>query len=320
MNRLWIITLVLTGLMFGGCGQGESPQTTLEVEASNATYSYTDAAGRELTIPVKPQRVITLSEVDLDAMLALGVKPIASSDGRGQNSFPRYLDVSLTQGIVSVGRLGDPSYEAILAQHPDLILLGGFYTDQALEKLSAIAPVVVTYTMRDDWKVSFANIAKLLDRRAECDAFMQKYNAQLDSVRKLIGEHINDTVSIIRWNPKGPMFMYNTVFASKVIADIGLKRPEHQDKGGAPHSPILSLESLDQLDGDWIFMGTLLTEGEAVDQMKAATSTPAFAALKGVKSNQLVAVDGSKWTSLGGPLAAMQVLEDVAKAMGHKHE
>lgn len=303
-----------------GCNKQDAEDATPQIFPASQTQIFTDSAGREQVVPLKPQRVLTLSEVDLDAMLALGVKPIASSNGRGQNGFPRYLNGSLTEGVTSVGRLGDPSLEAVLSQQPDLILLGGFYTDQALEKLSSIAPVVVTYTLKDDWKVGFANVAHLLDRQNEHDLFMKKYQARLAEVRKQIGEHINDVVSIIRWNPKGPMFMYNTVFASKVLADLGLKRPAHQDKDGAPHSPILSLESLDQLDGDWIFMGTLLTDGDAVDQMQSATSTPAFRALEGVKNNHLIPVDGSMWTSVGGPLAAMKVLDDVAEAMGHEHE
>jgi iron complex transport system substrate-binding protein len=316
MKRFLLTILLLTGMLMTACGKRESnPEDTQVINTSTATRQYTDAADRQLTIPIKPQRIIALSEVDLDAMLALGIKPIAATDGRGQEGFPRYLDHTQTKDIISVGHLGNPSMEAILMAKPDLILLGGFFTEQALEKLSAIAPVVVTYTMKQDWKTGFQSIADLLDHKAEYEAFMLNYDQKIKLVRNQIGDRINDTISIIRWNPKGPMFMYNTVFASKVIADLGLKRPEHQDKGGAPHSPILSLESLDQLDGDWIFMGTLMTQGDAVSAMESATSTPAFKALKGVQSGHLVPVDGSMWTSVGGPLAAMQVLDDVQKAM-----
>ncbi|MFG0249827.1 MAG: ABC transporter substrate-binding protein [Phycisphaeraceae bacterium JB051] len=322
MKRLTLTALLFATLMFTACGRSESESTESQDNAtvSSQTRSYTDAADRELSIPVSPKRIIALSEVDLDAMLAVGVKPIAATDGRGQKGFPRYLDVAKTQGITSVGHLGNPSMEALLIAKPDMILLGGFYTDQALEKLSAIAPVVVTYTLKEDWKKGFERVAALLEKQDAYDTFMAQYDQKIQQVRKSIGEHINDTVSIIRWNPKGPMFMYNTVFASKVIEDIGLKRPEYQDKGGAPHSPILSLESLDQLDGDWIFMGTLMTQGDAVSAMASATSTPAFKALKGVQKGHLIPVDGSMWTSVGGPLAAMQVLDDVQKAMSQADE
>ncbi|MAX26553.1 MAG: ABC transporter substrate-binding protein [Phycisphaeraceae bacterium] len=321
MKRLTLILMLLGCMLITACDRSKSQNT--ESQASQTTTdmrSYTDAAGRQLTIPRHPKRIIALSEVDLDAMLALGVKPVAATDGRGQEGFPRYLDESQTQGITSVGRLGNPSMEAILMAKPDLILLGGFYTDQALEKLSAIAPVVVTYTLREDWKKGFERVAGLLDKQDAYDTFMAQYDQRIQQVRKRLDDHIHDTVSIIRWNPKGPMFMYNTVFASKVISDIGLKRPEYQDKDGAPHSPILSLESLDQLDGDWIFMGTLMTQGDAVSTMASATSTPAFKALKGVQNGHLIPVDGSLWTSVGGPLAAMQVLDDVQKAMSQADE
>ncbi len=321
MKTLTLSLILLACILLTACDQSQSENTeTQRSQDTTLSRPYTDAAGRQLTIPTHPKRIIALSEVDLDAMLALDVQPVAATDGRGQDGFPRYLDDSKTQGITSVGRLGNPSMEAILMEKPDLILLGGFYTDQALAKLSAIAPVVVTYTLREDWKKGFERVAALLNKQEAYDTFMIKYDQKIQQVRKRLGDHIHDTVSIIRWNPKGPMFMYNTVFASKVISDIGLKRPEYQDKGGAPHSPILSLESLDQLDGDWIFMGTLMTQGDAVSAMASATSTPAFKALKGVQNGHLIPVDGSMWTSVGGPLAAMQVLDDIQKAMSQADE
>ena len=144
---------------------------------------------------------------------------------------------------------------------------------------------------------------------------MAKYDQRIADIRKELGDRVNDTISIIRWNPKGPMFMSQSVYCNYILDDLGLKRPAHQQLVGTPHSPILSLESLDQLDADWIFMGTLSPTGESSDAMASATNTPAFKALNAVKNNQLVAVDGSVWTSTAGPLGAMHILNDVATAM-----
>ena len=49
---------------------------------------------------------------------------------------------------------------------------------------------------------------------------------------------------------------------------MGLTRPSHQIGDKSPHSPALSLESLNLLDGDWLVVCTLSTSGDAVDAMK----------------------------------------------------
>ena len=88
-------------------------------------------------------------------------------------------------------------------------------------------------------------------------------------------------------------------------------RPEQQREPGFTHSQALSLESLDLLDADWLVVGTLAGTGEAADALNQARDTPAFQQLGAVQSGQMAPVDGSLWTSVGGPLAAMQVIDDV---------
>ncbi|MCP2163839.1 hypothetical protein [Goodfellowiella coeruleoviolacea] len=49
--------------------------------------------------------------------------------------------------------------------------------------------------------------------------------------------------------------------------------------------------------------------------MREAAGQPAYAALKAVRANHFITVDGSVWTSRGGLLAATEVLDDVRAAM-----
>jgi len=45
--------------------------------------------------------------------------------------------------------------------------------------------------------------------------------------------------------------------------------------------------------------------------MHQAEQTPAFRQLSAIQAKRFGAVDGSLWTSLGGPMAALQVIEDI---------
>lgn len=287
-------------------------------QAQGATRIVVDARGMEVTVPAQPKRIVALSEADLDSLLALGVKPVGTVQGRGQTGTPRYLG-DRAAGIPIVGAINAPNIEAVLAAQPDLILAGNLADEQILAQLRLIAPTVVTFQTGEHWRTIFQRVAETVGKTAEAQAVLQAYEARLAEVRASLGERANAEVSIVRWNAQGPVYMLPGAFSSTVIADLGLRRPAHQQSGtGTGHSPTLSLEMLDLLDADWIFVGTLAAEGEAVAAMTQVMNTPAFQQLNAVKEGHITLVDGSLWSSAIGPIAAMAILDDVEKALGSR--
>ncbi len=55
----------------------------LALPALADTRQVSDAMGNTVNVPETPKRVITLSEIDLDTALALGVIPVGTINGRG---------------------------------------------------------------------------------------------------------------------------------------------------------------------------------------------------------------------------------------------
>ncbi|WGK61564.1 iron-siderophore ABC transporter substrate-binding protein [Halopseudomonas sp. SMJS2] len=280
------------------------------VGALAETRQVEDAQGNQLTVPAEPKRIVTLSELDLDTALALGITPVGTTDGRGQASPPRYLEGKVPAQTRSVGLLNDPNLEALLELQPDLILTGPQKPEQ-LAILNEIAPTAVSYALGEYWMDATLRVANILNREAEGQQLLERYKARAAEGRDKLSEHQGETISIARWNPKGPAYMLKDSFASTVAHDLGLVRPAHQQEPGTTHSMSLSLESLAMLDADWLVVGTLATTGDAVNAMRQAEQTPMFLQMESVKANQYSAVDGSVWTSTGGPLAALQVIEDI---------
>jgi len=298
----WQFTLALVaGLM------------TLHVNA--ATRQVEDAFGHTVTVPANPERVVTLNEIDLDTALTLGVTPIGTVNGRGQAAPPRYLEGQVPSGIKVVGDLDNPNLETLLELEPDLILSGPVKPEQ-LAILNEIAPTVVTFKWAEPWRASMQRTAHVLNKDAEARAFLDRYEARVAEARERLKDHQGETFSIVRWNPKGPSYMFKDAFSSTVVEDVGLVRPAHQQDPGHTHSMALSLESLELLDADWLVIGTLATSGEAVEALRQAEETPAFRQLSAIQANRFAAVDGSLWTSLGGPMAALQVIEDIEAIVG----
>lgn len=309
-----VATLLAALLALAACGgSGGAQSSDASGDAGAGTRTITDATGTSVDVPEDPQRVVTLSELDLDAALALDVTPVGATAGRGQDGVPGYL-ADRAGDIPLVGTVTGPQLGKVIQADPDLILAGQVRDEQVLSKLREIAPTVVTYQVGDNWKDAFADVAEALGRTAKQKEFMAGYDDEVSSVRESLGPNSDAVVSIVRWTPKGPATINKGLFASSVIADLGLRRPPEQMQE-AVHSAPLSMENLDQIDADWIFLGTLSTTGPADTSLDDAVSQPAFAALGAAQDGHVVIVNGSMWMSLGGPIAATEVLDDVREAM-----
>ncbi len=294
-----------------------TPVPASESATASETVNVTDARGTAVTVPANPQRIVTLSELDLDAALALGLKPVGSVNGRGQTGLPAYLN-DKAGGIVSVGTLAEPSLEKIVALQPDVILAGAMIPqiEALLPELSKIAPVVATYKRTDDWKTAFKQIAGMLNQSAKADAFMADYDQRAAAVKASLPADKPAEANVVRWMPQGPVVMMAYTFSSRVLADAGLGRPAGLDElageDGA-HSDPISLEKLDLIDAEWLFWGALNPDGAAA--LETALKNPLVQQMNAVKNNHVAQVDGAVWTSVGGPLAAMVILDDIANAL-----
>ncbi|KHL14197.1 UNVERIFIED_CONTAM: iron siderophore ABC transporter substrate-binding protein, partial [Mumia flava] len=101
-----------------------------------------------------------------------------------------------------------------------------------------------------------------------------------------------------------------------------------QDRRGRGHSEPVSLENLAEIDADYMFFGTL--GGSSVNNPQAGGGTdvaasqaaladaleaPGFTRLTAYESGHVIPVDGSAWTSTGGPLLMTRIVTDVEEAL-----
>ncbi len=292
-----------------------------EVDTASVTNgemrTITDAAGNEIEIPANPQRIVTLTEMDLDSALALGVTPVGSVNGRGQQTLPSYL-LDQTEGVESIGSIGEPNPEVIASLDPDLIIVGSPIppVQALLPALAEIAPVAVTFAgPGTSWQDALTGVADVLGRTDEAEAFIADYDARVANINASLPADFSEA-SIIRWNPDGPVVMLPNAFSSGVIADVGIGRPQAQVElpGAHPvHSDVISMEQIQVIDSDVIFAGGLNPDGASA--LSTTLDDPLMQALSAVQNDRLIEVDGLVWGSVGGPIAATTVLDDVEEAI-----
>ncbi|MFI6152790.1 ABC transporter substrate-binding protein [Kitasatospora sp. NPDC051170] len=313
------VALLLTGCGSSGSsssssGSGSGSSASGSPAAGGGKRTVKDATGKAVEIPAEPKRIVTLTQEDLDAVLALGLKPVGITNGQGLAEPPAYLKDKV-QGVPVVGNLLQPVMDKVIAAKPDLILAGDMQDEQMLKQLREITPAtLVTMAPTDDWKLAFRGIGNAVNKLDQANKVITEYEGKATKAGGELGKNKGAAVSIVRWNPTGPSWMEKKQFAGGVALDMGLTRPAAQDKDGNAHSPALSLEKLNEIDGDWLFLSTLTDDGKSA--LKDVQSKPAYQELGAVKNNHAVTVDGSVWSTRGGPLAAEAVIGDIGKALG----
>lgn len=281
----------------------------LPLHASERTL---DSAYGPLKLSGTPQRVVALGDSALDAALSLGVQPVGTLASRGGDDVPDYLKAKAGQ-IALVGSVREPNLEAILRLQPDLVLASGDLSRELYAKLSLMAPTVVpTGNALQNWRETYMTYAQALGMEEQGQQRIAEIDKRSAKLRQRLPQ--GQQISVVRWNPQGPVIMSSHLFVGQLLSNLGLRANElAAAQAQKPHSDVLSLENLSRINADWIFLATLNPDGrKALDD---ARKQPAFTRLKAVAEDHVVTVDGQIWSSSSGYLAAQQVLDDVEKAL-----
>lgn len=310
------------------CGVAD---TTEDAGSQGRTRVVKDIDDAEVTVPEHPQRVVTLSEPTLDAALALGVKPVGTVAGRGQAGAPHYLG-DRASGIPLVGTIGNLDYEKISSLEPDLIVVDGTSVNNRpdiLDVLKKIAPLVYTGYAGGRWDLNFDHVADALNLADRGTEFKRTFEDRVSEKRRALeAKYSGKTFSIVRWQGSGPSLILKELPAGEALEALGLRRPDTQDHEGRGHSEPVSLESLSTIDADYMFFGTLGGASQAnphseddpgLDSAHKALATAegvsGFKDLRAYRTGNIILVDGSLWTSTGGPLLMNGIVDDVVKAL-----
>lgn len=186
------------GLLLTACSGGDGAGDTAGTGPAPATRVVTDALGTEVTVPVEPQRVVTLHYAATQPTLDMGVIPVGQAEVQ-PNLVPDDLADEVAQVPVVAAR-GEPQLEKIALLEPDLILAPNVYEEDVLGQLREIAPTfVIPLRGAADtgdgtiWQQKAAMVADVLGRPEEADRLATEYEARLRQIAQTYAEQINGT-------------------------------------------------------------------------------------------------------------------------------
>ncbi|GAA2539402.1 ABC transporter substrate-binding protein [Pseudonocardia hydrocarbonoxydans] len=292
--------VLITAAMAACGGPGAAPSP------ADGTRTVTHAMGTA-EIAGTPERVVVLDTGELDTVLALGVTPAGAVAADATGTLQSYLGDRL-DGVEQVGTIQQPDLEAIAALAPDLILTNKSRHEDIYDRLDAIAPTVMAERVGVAWRENVALAGEALGRVAEADAAMAEYRAKAQQTGARFGDPSQLAVSMVRFTGESIRLYGEASFIGTVLEDGGFGRPQAQQV--AETFTEVSAEEIGRAEGDLVFYSTFGDEG-ATD---AATvlGGPLWSRLAAVRSGDAHEVSDDLWYLGIGPIAAGQILDELA--------
>ena len=255
----------------------------------------------ETEVPTDPQRIVVIQDQNMFLPileLGQGARVVGSAGSLREDGTPffrRTQDYD-TSGVTMIGGFSEPNLELIAELDPDLIFSSQFeITEENYELFSEIAPtVVIEQFTRSIWGGLF-DIALLVNAQDVAIAQKAAYDERVTTIQAALEEPSEITVSIIVGSPEG-FVVFGDAHDPSFLAttDLGLSISSLLQGliDAGEFSPVYSLESIQQADGDVMYVVDF--DGDSA----ALTESPLYATLEVVQKGQAHVVDGSTHAAL----------------------
>lgn len=266
-------------------------------------------------LPAAPERVFVEDPWTLGNVLILGIKPVAVAVF--SETTLDYLGDRM-DGVEQISWGDDgPSIEEIGSLNPDLIVsrggnVFGNFNEERCEKYAEVSP---TYCFHFAWqtleemRTNLNSIADGLNRSDEAAIVLAEYDERIDALRTRVeATNLTDlTVAVIRVSTWG--YHYRNQQEGILIKAVGMHLPEDQMDPSGEFDAELSLENLDIIQADAIFVEV---DPGFEGEFKAMEDNPLYATLPAVQNDRVFLVSTGVWNSFD-IIAQHRVMDDLEK-------
>lgn len=305
-----------TALALAGCSPA-APEESATDAASGEGFPITiEHAFGETEISAAPERVATWGWGSTEAVLALGVVPVAI----GQQVYGANEEGVLPWVAEELDALGEetpivltddgeaPPYEEIVEAAPDVILAPySGITEEQYELLSEIAPTVAypDEPWTTPWRETITIVGTALGLADEAQGVLDDLDAELAAQAEAHPELEGQTVAAV-WDVAGTFYVY-TPEDSRVefLSALGLEdAPAVAElaNGDSPFFYTLSYEQLDQLDSDLI-----ISYHDTQEEADAFLASATMQAIPAVSRGQVAQVVGTELIAAVSPPTALSL-------------
>ncbi|MEA5618670.1 iron-siderophore ABC transporter substrate-binding protein, partial [Cronbergia sp. UHCC 0137] len=291
ISRRFIAIFLLGILIFTAIWVGRESFT---YEATNSISQQQSAKCRivqhikgETCIPLKPQRVVTLDFNSFAAVLALGIKPIATWITTEIEDDFRYFQGKADGVEILYSSSDQINLEKLVLLNPDLIIVISHPGFAGVYKYaSQIAPTVVLpwIETRGNWKQHIQDTARILTKTETGIQQINHYHQRVNQLKQRINNNHRKIHISFAFVAAGKLVITREKsFAGGILNDIGILNPIFSEVGD--NDLPLSEELLPKIDSDILFIAPLRKDDHSV--IKQLEQKPLWSKIKAVQQNQV---------------------------------
>ena len=230
----------------------------LAVQATGTTQSFTDDLGRVVEVPLHPQRIVSLHDLDITIpLIELGIPPVGSH-GRTRPDGSHFIRSSaLLTGIdfdnsdIKFIGTADIDIEAIVAVKPDLIITQPGRSTP-IEQLEKIAPTVSIDHLDGGAPEIYRKLARLTGTEARFAILERRYQEEIAQIKRIVDTG-HTSVAVIQANQGKINALHTYHSLGRVLRDAGFKFPALIDSIPDGKRIDVSAERLPEMDADFVF-------------------------------------------------------------------
>ena len=312
-------------LVLSGCASGATTGDQPAASGSSGAFPVKVATKfGEVTVKSEPKRIVALGWGDAETALALGVQPVGASDwlafgGDGVGPWAKGL---YTKAPTIIGTL-EPSFEAIAALKPDLILDTKSSGDRArYDKLASIAPTIDvpkggdSYLTTTDQQMTMISTA--LGKKAEGDTLLKKLTTDVAAAASANPDFAGKTITAATRTSEGWGAYVEDSNRVQFLKQLGfVQNPKiaalKANAGG--FSVDISSEQLDLLNADLIVAFPIYIPTTQITDDAQYRAIPAVAAGHSVVIDGDIAAAYSLGSTLSTEYAITKVVPLIADAL-----
>lgn len=315
-----VMFLALSLLLVAACGtvnNNDSKKSSNKSDSKETVSIKND--GGTTKVKKNPKKVVALEFSFVDALAALGIKPVGVADDGDKNRLLEPIRDKIGD-YKSVGARKQPNLEEISNQKPDLIIADSNRHKGIKKDLEKIAPTIILPSFDSDYKdniEAFKTIAKAVGKEDKGKERLDKHEKLMDKYSKEITLDKKEAVLPAVASKSGLLAHPENTYVGQLLKELGFNNALNKTKTDSLSKylkgPYLQLNSevLSEINPGRMFIMT--DKGKDDPDLKKQESDKVWKDLDAVKNNRVEVVDRNTWARARGIISSEEIAKELVK-------